>query len=93
MEFRGQWAHRWDLDAGPGNKVVYYASDQTGLPLRSTNQGKDPGATDYFDVVVGQQKSELFQLPKSCEQPVEEVICPPDSMFLPDHIGRIISQL
>ncbi len=79
LNFRGVWADEWRLDGSvPEDTIFYYASAQSGLPLRSTNQAEDPGATDYFDVSVGAQNRTLFQLPISCQHPVQKVSCPPE---------------
>ncbi|KAI3631274.1 hypothetical protein MIR68_010764 [Amoeboaphelidium protococcarum] len=90
QEFRGVQAEKWRLgEVGDGDTVYEYSTTATALdgqqlriPLRTTNQANDPGATDWFDFTIGPQSDALFQLPKSCQN--ETVVrpdrkgCPPD---------------
>jgi hypothetical protein len=89
--FRGLETEVWDLDTGPDGIIQYYAmaGTQWRNPLRSTNQIEDPGATDYFDFVVGKQNDELFKLPLTCaEGKYTRVDCPPDDLTTLDLIKR-----
>ena len=36
------------------------------IPLRSTNQLNDPGATDYVDFIIGPSDFSLYKIPKYC---------------------------
>jgi hypothetical protein len=66
---KGVWADQYLLDTGPLGVIEYWArADASRLPLRSTNQNNDPGATDYVDVVLGPQDSALFVLPAFCSK-------------------------
>jgi hypothetical protein len=82
--FRGIEVENWALDTGPSGIVQYYAmaSSEWKIPLRSTNQAEDPGATDYFDFVVGDQDDSIFKLPPTCSKGkyTPNVACP----FNPD---------
>ena len=61
----------------PDFEMEYYAwSKDNRIPLRSQNQANDPGATDYFDVQVGPQRRELFDLPDYCVTNVIDKGCP-----------------
>ncbi|KAF0981567.1 hypothetical protein FDP41_012224 [Naegleria fowleri] len=71
--FREMYSDVWqfpnvdDLDG-----MRYYhkvgSSSETKIPLRSTNQINDPGATDYFDFTIGPSHVNLYQIPKFCKE-------------------------
>ena len=46
--------------------IQYWQRHTDPVPMRSTNQANDPGATDYVDVVLGPQNPALFQAPSYC---------------------------
>jgi len=71
--FRGMWCDKWTLEE---LGIDYWARAGDYTPVRSTNQAEDPGATDYFDVVLGPQNPALFVLPAYCSNPVK-MGCPP----------------
>lgn len=78
-EFRGLYADHWQLKTGLG-LIDYYARAGTdgAVPLRSTNQANDPGATDYFDIAFGPQNLNWFKLPDYCNTRQDpELSCPP----------------
>ena len=54
----------FQLDADPS--LTYWQRSADRIPLRSTNQANDPGATDYFDVLIGPQDPALFTIPEFC---------------------------
>ena len=85
--FRGVYAQKWRLgEVGDEDTIYFYfRADNQSLPLRSTNQANDPGATDWFDVMVGRQNLSVFDLPADCDhdpQPGHKYHgCPPDEDF------------
>jgi hypothetical protein len=89
VDFKGMKAERWRLgEVGSPDTIYFYAKAGYGskhaIPLRSTNQANDPGATDWFDFTVGPQDSMLFNMPKSCIGKIERDPanpgCPPDAL-------------
>mmetsp|Transcript_16886 Transcript_16886/g.25228 ORF Transcript_16886/g.25228 Transcript_16886/m.25228 type:complete len:228 (+) Transcript_16886:20-703(+) len=66
--FRGVYAQHWVLPEDPFLQYFNRAEGPHRLGLRSTNQANDPGATDYYDIQLGPQKDELWNIPKLCLQ-------------------------
>lgn len=71
--FRGIEAELWILTETDENGVKhesnYYArADNNSIPLRNPNTFIDPGAADLFDVELGDQPQELFNLPEYCKE-------------------------
>jgi hypothetical protein len=72
--WREMWADLWKFPEGMGplTGIKYYhrvstdGTQDTKIPLRSTNQQGDPGVTDYTDFVVGAQHDANFVLPSYC---------------------------
>ncbi|KAL9642300.1 hypothetical protein ABK040_007298 [Willaertia magna] len=70
--FRGLYANVWefpnDIEELAGMKYIHRVaqSDDEKIPLRSTNQSNDPGATDYVDFIVGPSDKDLFYIPSYC---------------------------
>ena len=72
--WREMWSDLWEFPEGLGSLtgIKYYhrvstdGTDDTKIPLRSTNQQGDPGVTDYTDFVVGPQHSDNFEIPNYC---------------------------
>ena len=72
--FRGMAAQEW-TGQDPANTsfpMPYFgwpaarSAPGTSVPLRTTNQAADPGATDYTDQQVGPQDPEQFHVPDYC---------------------------
>jgi hypothetical protein len=81
LDFRGVYSDLWLLDTDDG-VIEYFVGHSNGVPLRSTNQANDPGATDYFDVMIGPQRDDLFDAPPECMTPVDRVACPVDEFIV-----------
>jgi len=69
--FRGLWSDVWqfpNVDELDGMKYYHRVGDkpETKIPLRSTNQINDPGATDYVDFAVGPSDMSLYKVPSYC---------------------------
>jgi hypothetical protein len=64
IQFRALPAQLW---VHPMSSLAYVNRiDRLQTPMRSTNQLGDPGATDWYDFVVGEQPSSLWNIPKLC---------------------------
>jgi hypothetical protein len=66
LEFRGMWCDLFQFTDGSG--MLYYQRVESEMPVRSTNQAEDPGATDYVDVQYGPQADSLFDVPSYCPE-------------------------
>eukprot|EP01128_Nolandella_sp_AFSM9_P003078 TRINITY_DN13554_c0_g1_i1.p1 TRINITY_DN13554_c0_g1~~TRINITY_DN13554_c0_g1_i1.p1 ORF type:complete len:236 (+),score=48.23 TRINITY_DN13554_c0_g1_i1:31-708(+) len=57
----------------PQEQMVYYSrrsfdpAQGWQVPVRTQNQVNDPGYTDFFDVIVGDQLSSYFDIPDFCK--------------------------
>lgn len=82
--FRGMAAQEW-TGVDPDNAsfpMPYYgwpphrSAAGTSVPLRTTNQAADPGATDYTDQQVGPQDPAQFAVPEYCHTNQVPTGCP-----------------
>jgi hypothetical protein len=60
----------------PGDPIDYYVRAVDGIPMRTTNQQEDPGATDYVDVLLGPQEAKTLRIPVSCLNPLPRGVGP-----------------
>lgn len=64
-QIRGVPTTEWYLPL-PSNVSYWNRIDNPYIPVRSSNQVNDPGATDYMDVLFGPQDASLFTIPSAC---------------------------
>lgn len=92
LEFRDvSNVQQWFLGDESTDGIVYYERKEGGkrIPMRSTNQAEDPGATDWFDVIemsdrVDTSDLKWQELPKSCDEghTDQTIQCPVSDDFL-----------
>mmetsp|Transcript_15358 Transcript_15358/g.22996 ORF Transcript_15358/g.22996 Transcript_15358/m.22996 type:complete len:237 (-) Transcript_15358:23-733(-) len=76
--FRGIYAQYWFLPEDPTLQYINRAEKPDRLPMRSTYQlFNESTATDFYDVVVGDQDPLLWELPELCLQNVTLPITTP----------------